>query len=398
MDEMIDQRRNIKKPLVIIALIVLFLIVVVVFFKNFNKSEFYEIQSGVMEKSISGNGILRPLNQQKIYAPFEATVVKIHRREGEDVDSGDVIISLANEDVTAKLLEAELVVSKEQYNYEEKKALGSQRIIELELRKIKVEADLKRQSLEFDAFSHLKVADVISKLEYSRKHAEIESLQLELQQLKILLKKEEAQSAIFNAAVKSLLEKQKENLEAIKSAAQLLEVRSNIPGKVDSIFENLEVGSIVKKGQDLVIVADYLKWIVDLDVPAAGAELIRQGDKVNVNIQEKSFEGRVDRIYPSAKNQLVKISVNVIGLDESFRVGLRVFGKITTQNPEKIMFVENAPSYLVDGYQDVLISDERQNEIVIKARVLKIDDNKVMLDGNFSSFTKIRFINPSRTL
>jgi HlyD family secretion protein len=302
------------------------------------------VKRGPMERQVRGLGRLTPKDIHWIANTKDARVAEIVRRPSlVPVKANDVILVLADPDLSLDAEKAEWTLKQEESNLDSLKVkLESDKLdqrstlatLESQYTQAKLTADrdleLTRLNLKSDLESKLSV-DSAKQFEN-----------------RVALQKERLQ--IGDESIKAQIESQKVVVESARAAydvkrqqVEQLKVRAGIDGLLQEV--NVEEGQRVPAGTTLAKVADPAKLKAVLQIAETQMKDVRVGMDATVDTRNGIIPGRVIRIDPAALNGTVGVDVELMGpLPQGSRAELSVDGVIELERLADVVYMDRPVS------------------------------------------------------
>jgi HlyD family secretion protein len=363
-----------------------------------------------MDRTISAEGVLYPIQQASIVPKISAPVAEFHVDRGSRVRSGDLLAKLENRDLAASATEAAGSYQQARATYntstkasipeEEQKsqadvdsareALGAAKQLYDSRKKLFHEGALARKDFDQAAVG---LTQAQSQFDIARKH---------LQSLK-LTHKDLLQSAEGQLAAA------KGHYLAAEAQLNYSEIRSPIDGVVTD--RPIYPGEMATAGSPLMTIMNLSRVVVRTHIPASQAGLVKIGDPAALQVQgEPGFEvkGKVTVVSPALdpNSTTAQVWVEAPNPHEELKVGSTVQVAVIVETVEKALVVPvSAVLTGADGTTSVMkISPDgharqttvetgirRDNEIQI-TKGLKAGD-KVVSEGAYGlpNGTKVKY-------
>lgn len=122
--------------------------------------------------------------------------------------------------------------------------------------------------------------------------------------------------------------------------------------------KNVQEGGFVPAGTELFVLADLSKLWVLADVHTQDYAALRVGSRARVDIQgmpEKTFEGRVDFIYPTVDPQTRVAKVRIVLPNPKGLLRPEMFAQVRIQGPAQIQLILPKSAVLRSGARDWVI-------------------------------------------
>ena len=276
------------------------------------------VERGAAEATLQASGTVVPLIEQVVSSPVEARVLRVGRRAGAAVRTGDELLTL---DTGAARLEMERLgdrVSAEQSENEQLRLRLDENIESLraQLEQKKLDAEivhytatqkekLRREGLTADA-------DALAAQAVARK------TDIELRQLQEALRRaEQSRRAQLSAAQNELVSAMRDREES-RRQLDLAMLRADRDGVLTWVVP--EVGATVRRGDVVARIADLSAYRVVSSISDVHASRIGAGMRAWVKLDGETLAGTVDSVDPRIESGVMKFSVT---LDEPAHARLR---------------------------------------------------------------------------
>ncbi len=296
------------------------------------------VKRGPMLRQVRGLGTLVPEEIRWIAARTSGRVDKIILRPGAMVESGSLILELANPDVEQAAANAT-----SQFNAAEAQLTNLK--VELESTLLGAEATASRAKSEYET-TKLQ-AEVKEEL---FRDGLVSSLELKLTQATAAQAAtsnliEQKRYAFSKESIKPKLAVQEAEVDRLRSLAKLrqdefeaLKVRASMTGVLSAL--PVEVGAQVQPGNNLARVADPSKLKAEVRIAETQARDIAIGQISMIDTRNGIVEGRVSRIDPAVQNGTVLVDVTIVNeLPRGARPDLSVDGTIELERLNDVIFV-----------------------------------------------------------
>ena len=277
------------------------------------------VERGNVEATLQASGTVMPANEQTVASPIDARVLRIIRRAGDRVRTGDELVAL---DTSATRLDVDRLTAQLQQKESE---LASLRLKSddstASLRATIEQKKLDAAILDFKAQQTRKLheAGLAAQQDDLAAATAAKKSQIELAQLADQLGREqhidEAQLASTMAALQSLRQERDESQRQL----QLAMMHADRDGIVTSIVE--DAGAMIRKGDVVARIADLSSFRIDATISDIHAGEISRGMPVRVKVDDAtSVYGAISSIEPRIESGTVKFHVR---LDDGTNARLR---------------------------------------------------------------------------
>jgi len=276
------------------------------------------VERGRVNAEIEASGTAVPAIEQVLSSPVEARVLRILKRAGEAVHSGDPIVEL---DTSASRLEADRLqdrlAQKENETRQTRLELGRTLAV-LESRLATANLDLEISRYRLEQRKRLRADGLLS--EEALREAEVEARKAELACRQIDDEAGGAREA--NAARLATLDLDASILrKELAEARRLLTLATALAERDGVLTWTLsEVGATVGKGDVLARVADLTAFRIEATISDVHAAQVATGLPARVLFGDEVLDGRVASVRPAVENGVLHFLVD---LDQDDHPGLR---------------------------------------------------------------------------
>ncbi|WP_289307792.1 HlyD family efflux transporter periplasmic adaptor subunit [uncultured Phocaeicola sp.] len=332
---------------------------------------FSEVDSGIIEVSVSASGKVVPAFEEIINSPINTRIVEIYRKGGDSVDVGTPILKLdlqSTETEYKKLLDEEQM---KRYQLEQLKVNNNTYLSDLAMQ-VKISA-MKLNRMEVELRNERYLDSLGSGTTDKVRQAELNfnTGKLELEQLRQQYANEKEVKAAdlkvkeleFNIFTKSLAE--------MKRTLDDAQIRS--PRKAILTYINNQVGAQVPQGTQVAVISDLSHFKVEGEIADTYGDRVAAGGAI-VKIGNEKLEGTVSSVTPLSKNGVISFTVQLVeDNNKRLRSGLKTDVYVMNAVKEDVMRIANASYYVGRGEYELFVQDS-DNEI-IKRKVQLGDSN-----------------------
>jgi len=307
------------------------------------------IEKGSLSSNIYTSGIVRAKNTSPVLAEVSGRIASVNFEDGDMVAKGDVVASLAADELSYAVKEAQLnldliknresseIVSAKRAYEEAKKAYERNAVLY-------EEGAVSKSDYEASERAFLELRDEYEKMEtVSAKQIELETLRL----------------------------------DKLKSDLEKTEIVSPVAGTLTNM--QIEAGGFVSSNQVLFTIEDFSELEVLTQISEYDISRIEIGQEVLVRGQgnEEAFDGRVVKIAPDARvssngqasETVVEVLVEISEKTENFKPNFSAELQILTGSIDDALLVPYEAVYIKKGGEKLvyLISeDNKLKEVEIK--------------------------------
>ena len=333
---------------------------------------FSEVDTGIIEVSVSASGKVVPAFEEIINSPINTRIVEVYRKGGDSVDVGTPILKLdlqSTETEYKKLLDEEQM---KRYQLEQLKVNNNTYLSDLAMQ-VKISA-MKLNRMEVELRNERYLDSLGSGTTDKVRQAELNfnTGKLELEQLRQQYANEKEVKAAdlkvkeleFNIFAKSLAE--------MKRTLDDAQIRS--PRKAILTYINNQVGAQVPQGTQVAVISDLSHFKVEGEIADTYGDRVAAGGRAIVKIGNEKLEGIVSSVTPLSKNGVISFTVQLVeDNNKRLRSGLKTDVYVMNAVKEDVMRIANASYYVGRGEYEMFVQDS-DNEI-IKRKVQLGDSN-----------------------
>ncbi len=298
------------------------------------------VKRGSMLRQVRGLGSLIPSHEdvRQIPAETEATVIRIDKLPGSQVEANTVLVEMVNPQLEQEALDAALQVKAAEAEYQSLKVKLDSDLMTQKAGAATVNADYNEAERQAQTDKSLYDLGVISGLQAKASAGKAQEMvtrdQIEDQRLKI-----------NQQAIASQLAVQQAKVEELKALAQLKQTqlaRLKVEAGVDGVLVELplQVGQHVLPGTELAKIVQPNHLMAELKIPETQARDVQIGEPASIDTHNGIIAGEVSRVDPAVQNGTVTVDVKLTGeLPKGARPDLSVDGTIDLERLENVLYV-----------------------------------------------------------
>ncbi len=298
------------------------------------------VKRGSMLRQVRGLGSLIPSHEdvRQIPAETEATVIRIDKLPGSQVQADTILVEMSNPQLEQEALDAQLQVKAAEAEYQSLKVKLDSDLMNQRAGAATVNADYNEAQRQAQTDKALYDLGVISGLAAKASEGKAQEMvtrdQIEDQRLKI-----------NQAAIQSQLAVQQAKVDEMRALAELkqqqlgrMQVRAGVDGVLVEL--PLQVGQHVLPGTELAKIVQPNHLMAELKIPETQARDVQIGEPASVDTHNGLITGEVSRVDPAVQNGTVTVDVKLTGeLPKGARPDLSVDGTIDLEKLENVLYV-----------------------------------------------------------
>jgi HlyD family secretion protein len=298
------------------------------------------VKRGSMLRQVRGLGSLIPSHEdvRQIPAETEATVIRIDKLPGSQVDANTVLVEMVNPQLEQEALDAQLQVKAAEAEYQSLKVKLDSDLMTQKAGAATVNADFNEAQRQAQTDKSLYDLGVISGLAAKASAGKAQEMvtrdNIETDRLKINEK-----------AIVSELAVQQAKVDELRALAQLKQTqlqRLRVQAGVDGVLVELplQVGQHVLPGTELAKIVQPNHLMAELKIPETQARDVQIGEPASIDTHNGVIAGEVSRVDPAVQNGTVTVDVKLTGeLPKGARPDLSVDGTIDLERLTDVLYV-----------------------------------------------------------
>lgn len=377
--------------------------------KSKASSDYEEVKYGDLTLTVEGTGIVEPRTTARIKSEATGIVEELYIREGDEVEKGDIIARLDQEDQKLRLQKAVLAEKQAKLRYQQAKqtdlprqmTAAQARVDELGLSLTNAEDRLNR-------IKQLAARGYASEQEVEDAQKSVDSLRVQLEEARTnldLLKNTDYEQTLESARL--AWEQAKVDLAQARKALGDATITSPIDGTV--LAKYVEEGDTVisssqgfTEGTTICTVADLREVQVRGSIDEVDIGTVRVEQKAELSVDaypDRVFEGTLTNIFPQGEKQpggltTFTVIISVTNEDRSLLANMTAAIKIKTKTLEQVLLVPFAairPGEK-EGEMVVFVRQERgvPKKTVVKLGVTDYENYEVLEGLKEGDEVKIR--------
>lgn len=302
-------------------------------------------------ESVYASGILRSKNQYEVYATVNGLLYKTYVDEGDNVERGALLFSIANEASTLSRENAQLAAELADIK------TNQGRLDELALGIAFAKSRLNNDSLLYMRQKELWEQNIGSRVAYETAELNFENSRTTYHSAQFRFNDEKRRLDIISKQAQK-------NLQITKQNENDFTITSAIQGKVYSLLK--EEGEIVSPQTPLAVIGDDSTFILELQVDEYDIVLIRPGQEVKVTMDSyrgEVFDAVITKVFPllNERTKTAKVEAQFTKQPPSLYPNLTLEANIILQVKKDVLTIPLA--YVLD---DEFVISQTGDTILIK--------------------------------
>lgn len=302
------------------------------------------VQRGTMEIKVGANGRLLSERIEQLAARVPGRVAKAEIKPGAVVQVGQLLVELANPQLTAGAEEAQSAWEGAVAELQAAEAELQTNMLNQEVVLTQVKFNTEKAKAKAAADEALARNGLISELELNRSQLELAQLRATYDIEASRLQKVRGNIQVQLSVRKSRVTQLARALDRARAQAADLKVVAGISGIVQAI--DVEVGQQLQPGSPIGRIAQQDQLYAELKVPAREASQVQAGQKAVIDTRNGIVNGIVTRVDPGVTDGTVVVDVALQGaLPSGARPQMQVEGTVYISQVPNTLYV-GKPSYI----------------------------------------------------
>jgi HlyD family secretion protein len=276
------------------------------------------VERGSIAATLEANGTVIPLVEQVVSSPVEARVLRVERRAGDRVHSGDELLTLDTSESKLETARLDDRVAQKHSADTELRLHHDETIATLraQIEQKRLDAQIVHYSANQKAT--LRKEGLIAEEDALAANALAKKTDIELRQLNEALTRAIRTRDVQLATSRADVAMAQREREESRRQLELAMLRADRDGILTSIVG--EVGATVRRGDIVARIADLSAYRVEASISDVHAARLAAGMRAKVMLEGATIDGTIDSVDPRIVNGVVKFFVT---LDQPAHARLR---------------------------------------------------------------------------
>lgn len=267
------------------------------------------VERGTVEATLQASGTVIPLVEQVVSSPVEARVLRVGRRAGATVRTGDELLTL---DTVSARLDMERLGDRVAQEQSENEQLRIR--LDESLATLRAQLEQKRLDAEIDHYNaqqktKLRSEGLIADADALGAQAIARKTDIEIRQLEEALRRTEQSRRAQLAAAGNELSSAVRDRDESRRQLDLAMLRADHDGVLTWVVP--EVGVTVRRGDVVARIADLSAYRVVATISDIHSSRIAPGMRATVKLDGETITGMVDSVDPRIEAGVMKFSVTL---------------------------------------------------------------------------------------
>ena len=307
-----------------------------------------EVRAGEFNDYIRISGQVHPMTTIQLSPRESGIVEEIVIEEGTQVEAGDVIIRLSNDDLDMEILNSEANLAEKENALRNTMIQMEQEKMQLSLNILELETEVKRKGRTLESQKRLFEDGLIGKEEYLRSE---EDYTLYCKKLEVTLARAEQDSMYRSVQIQQMeesLKNMKINMQRIRNRKENLAVKAPIDGELGllEVVLGQSIGSGAKIGQINALGSYKIEALIDEHY----IDRVSAGLTATFERQSETFDAVIRKVYPEVRSGKFQADFRFSGEQPlNIRTGQTYYLNLQLGQPESAILIPRGTFYQKTG-------------------------------------------------
>ena len=322
-----------------------------------------EVIAGEFNDYIRISGQVHPMTTIQV-SPREAGIVEeIVIEEGTQVNAGDVIVRLSNDDLDLEILNSEANLAEKENALRNTMIQMEQEKMQLSLNILELQTDVARKGRALESQKRLFDEGLIGKEEYLRSE---EDYQLFSKKLEVTIARAAQDSIYREVQIKQMeesLRNMKINMQRIRKRKENLEVKAPIDGELGLL--EVTLGQSIASGSKIGQITALGSYKIEALIDEHYIDRVSAGLSATFERQSETYDAIIRKVYPEVRNGKFQADFRFSGEQPSnIRTGQTYYLNLQLGQPESAVLIPRGTFYQKTGGKWIYVVDSNGGRAV----------------------------------
>jgi len=270
------------------------------------------VTHGDFQEIIVANGILEPEKSVLIDAKAGGTILEIKVEEGQIVTSGDVLVTLQNENLIIEYMQRETQIVEQINNLRNTRIALEQNLRSVQDRLDESKKEIGQAKRQFLSDSSLFIVNGIAKNTYLLAQENYNYLTIKTQTLSQRLKQDKQYQQVQFSRIDASITLMERNLEMIRSTIEEMSIKAPISGQLNSF--SLEVGQVLQRNQSIGRVDVPGKFKIRTLIDQHYINRVSIGQMASIEFGDSAYHLEINKVQTLVENGQFEVIMNFTSL------------------------------------------------------------------------------------
>ncbi|MEA2021337.1 MAG: efflux RND transporter periplasmic adaptor subunit [Candidatus Caldatribacteriota bacterium] len=331
------------------------------------------VEKGEVNSFLKVTGVVEANETVRVTSEIMGQAKKIKVQNGEEVNKGDILIVLGDEQIKIQVAQAQATLDSVQASYDKIKAGARPQEVK-QAESAVLQSKINRDSAEEN---YLRMKKLFSEKAISEQQYEQSKNQFEIADMQYKSAQESYKMVIEGAteedvkSVEAQVRQTKAALDMAKYQLKNTQITAPISGKVTSI--TVSSGEMIAPSMPLLSIIDTSRIFVKIGISEKDISKVKEGQKVSLEIDafpEEKFQGEVisKGVAVDQISKTLEVKIEILQPEVDIPVGVFARGNVHVKtNQGALIIPSSALTRKKDGIYVYVIEEEiaRQKEVVL---------------------------------
>ncbi len=315
------------------------------------------VEEGEFNDYVSLSGTVQPITTMQL-SPLESGVVeRIVAEEGTTVKAGDVILEMANKQLSMQILQSEADLAEKQNILRNTLISMEQERLSLRQEMLQLDLEVTRKQRAYEQNKELFKEQLVAHETYLQAK---EDYELALKKRSLVRERQKQDSLYRTVQVAQLdenLRSMQLNMQLIRERVDNLKVKAPIDGEVGML--NVVLGQTLSQGGAIGQINDLSAYKVTAMVDEHYIDRIVTGLTASFMRQENNFDMLLKKVYPEVRDGKFKIDLTFSSeLPDNIRTGQTYNLNLQLGQPVEAVYIPRGAFFQKTGGRWIYVVDE----------------------------------------
>ena len=315
------------------------------------------VEEGEFNDYVSLSGTVQPITTMQL-SPLESGVVeRIVAEEGTTVKAGDVILEMANKQLSMQILQSEADLAEKQNILRNTLISMEQERLSLRQEMLQLDLEVTRKRRTYEQNVELYKENLIAKEIYLQSKEDYELAQAR----RVLVSERQKQDSLYRtvqvAQLDENLRSMQLNMQLIRERVGNLKVKAPIDGEVGML--NVVLGQTLSHGSAIGQINDLSAYKVSAMVDEHYIDRIVTGLTASFMRQDNVYDMLLRKVYPEVREGKFKVDLTFTGVvPDNIRSGQTYNMNLQLGQPVEAVYIPRGAFFQKTGGRWIYVVDE----------------------------------------
>ncbi|MBR5813952.1 MAG: efflux RND transporter periplasmic adaptor subunit [Bacteroidaceae bacterium] len=314
------------------------------------------VEEGEFNDYVSLSGTVQPITTMQL-SPLESGVVeRVIAEEGTMVKAGDVILEMANKQLSMQILQSEADLAEKQNILRNTLISMEQERLSLRQEMLQLDIEVTRKQRAYEQNKELYNEELVARELYLQSK---EDYELAVNRRSLVRERQKQDSLYRTVQVAQLdenLRSMQLNMQLIRERVDNLKVKAPIDGEVGML--NVVLGQTLSQGSAIGQINDLSAYKVSAMVDEHYIDRVVTGLTASFMRQDNSYDMMLRKVYPEVRDGKFKVDLVFSGaLPDNIRTGQTYNMNLQLGQPVEVVYIPRGAFFQKTGGRWIYVVD-----------------------------------------